>query len=74
MSLCNGLWTGIAGYVFVLQDGSRYFIAPVFPISQVFAQQGDRVLGGTSVVGHVCELLCSYVLLRQVCVLCISVH
>lgn len=53
MSVCNGLRTGITGCVFVQQDRSKCFVAPIFPVSQVFALQSKGRLWA-----HLCCRAC----------------
>lgn len=43
VNLCGWLWMGIVGCVSVLQGRSRRFVALIFPVSQVFALQGEAV-------------------------------
>ena len=71
VSLYSGLWMSIAGAGFELQRRSRCFFAPIFPIGQVFALQGEGVFEALLCLGRVCALWCSYVLVRHGCVLCI---
>lgn len=74
LSLRSGWWMNIVRSGFELQHSSRCFVVRIFPTGQAFALQGEGVIEAPLCLGHVCAPWCSYVLLRQGCVLCIFVY